>query len=450
MARGYEIACGILKCGVLAAAVTTGTGVAAASLDALGRAGYFIVGPAGEVERVIAGDPARVCAPDVATLPGNLTHYRPPTDEIARSLSVDFCQAAVVDRRTVDAVLADAEAMAFQVEARRLDGAVSQLAAAHSRPAPAVRPPSDGGAFAEAYEALSSGDPETAATLFVRGLERDPGDQSAHYYLGSAYEQMGRPDYAAVQYRRVVRNWPNSPEAGAAQSALARIDNPAPAQAAAAASESDFFTDIARSISSIFETSPGEGAAPAAVAPAAAPAPISTPTSASASGRFEQAEILYGDGARYVGGIQSDRPHGQGEMIYGDGSRYAGGFREGLRHGQGRLVLTDGLVYDGQFVNDRIDGRGRLAWPDGSVYDGDFRRGARTGDGAYRWPSGSIYQGRFDDGVIVGPGVFVSSDGARYEGEFQDGRRTGRGVLTQPNGQRIEGEFQDGQLVRPN
>lgn len=448
MARGYGIACGTLKYGVLAVVLATGTGAAAASLDALGRAGYFIVGPTGEVERVIAGDAARVCAPDVEALPGNLTHYRPPADEIARSLSVDFCQAAVVDRRTVDAVLADADAMAFQVEARRLDGAVSQLAAAHAQPAPALRPPSDGGAFAEAYEALSGGDPEAAATLFVRGLERDPGDQSAHYYLGSAYEQMGRADYAAVQYRRVVRNWPNSPEAAAAQSALARIDDPAPVQVAEASEETDFFTDIARSISSIFETSPGEGGAPSPAAPAAAP--ISAPNSAAASGRFEQAEILYGDGARYVGGIQSDRPHGQGEMIYGDGSRYAGGFRDGLRHGQGRLVLTDGLVYDGQFVNDRIDGRGRLAWPDGSVYDGDFLQGARTGEGAYRWPSGSSYQGRFDDGVIVGPGVFVSSDGARYEGEFQDGRRTGRGVLTQPDGQRIEGEFVDGRLVRQN
>lgn len=421
----------------VAAATVIGVSSSASAIGDLALEGYYIVGPAAGVARVLSGGAARVCAPDVDALPGNLVHYKPPADEIARSLSVDFCEAALVDGAQIDAVLSDAAAMRLPVESKL-------LAATDGR-----TPVSDT-TFAEAYAALSSGDPEAAATLFAQGLERDPDNYAAQYYLGSSYEQIGQTGYAAAQYRRVADGWPGTPEAAAAARGLERLDEGAGrvqlAQNAAASTEEDsnVFDDMVRSITSIFDSSPGDDAPaapqPAPTRPAGAPPP---------SGQFEQAEIAYGDGARYRGEVSSDRPHGVGEMTYADGSRYAGGFRDGLRHGDGALTLTDGLAYQGQFVDDVIDGRGQLAWPDGSVYEGDFRSGSRTGQGSYRWPSGSRYEGRFDDGIIVGPGLFVSSDGARYEGEFQNGRRTGQGVLTTPDGGEIRGQFVDGRLVQP-
>lgn len=421
------------RIGIAAAVAALGaTPAAAATLEELGRDGYYVVGATVDVDRVLNGAALPVCAPDVDALPSNLVHRRPPPAEIARSLSVGFCDAALVDVATLDSVLDDAAAMAVAVEARRLAPAAGPLRQVAQAPFGAAT------TFSEAYEALAAGEAARAADLFAEGLAREPSNYAAHYYLGSAYEQMGRADYAAVQYRRVAETWPGTTEAVAAASALERVEGGGTEAAAEAQDDGDVFGDVLRSIGAIFETSPG---ADAAVAPPTTSAPNDGAAGA------EVVEIVYGDGARYQGTVLGEQPHGQGELIYADGARYAGRFRAGLRHGDGRLTLTDGLVYQGAFVDDVIDGRGRLAWPDGAVYEGDFRRGARTGEGVYQWPSGSRYEGRFDDGTIVGPGVFVSSSGARYEGEFKDGRRTGRGVLIQPDGVRLEGEFVDGRLV---
>jgi len=420
--------------------------VIAAGSAAMAESALYIVGEKARVERMLAGDAAKVCAPTVATLPGNFSLVRPPVDEIARSLSVDYCDVALVGPDAVGAVLAAGAAMSLALEVHDYATA-GPLATADAIPtAPALapqRPPAprsgDAPIFTEAYRALSAGDPTTAATLFVTGLETHPGDQATHYYLGSAYERMGRPDYAAVQYRRVIRNWPDSPEAAAATQALSRAtpDETLVAQAPATASESADEGGFFDSIMKVFDTGETD---PAPDVPAAPVVP--------AIGAGGTAEIAYGDGARYVGEVLDDQPHGQGRMTYAEGALYEGGFRDGLRAGSGRLALTDGLVYEGEFTRDVIDGVGRIRWPDNATYEGDFAMGARTGDGVYVWPSGARYQGRFENGVIVGPGVFVAQSGERYEGEFQNGRRTGQGVLTLPNGERIEGEFVDGEPVR--
>lgn len=64
--------------------------------------------------------------------------------------------------------------------------------------------------FKSAYDALNNGDPSASAEQFARGLDIDPSDGLAHYYLGVAYERLGRADYAAIQYRRVADGWPNT------------------------------------------------------------------------------------------------------------------------------------------------------------------------------------------------------------------------------------------------
>ena len=64
--------------------------------------------------------------------------------------------------------------------------------------------------FKIAFDDLNNGDPSASALQFVRGLQIDPSDGLAHYYLGVAYERLGRTDYAAIQYRRVADGWPNT------------------------------------------------------------------------------------------------------------------------------------------------------------------------------------------------------------------------------------------------
>lgn len=506
--RNKSIRAGRIWAAVIVAALATPAAAQLAGDPAFD--GLYAVGPPEKLARALAGDAARICAPAVASLPTGVTHYRPPVDEIARGLAVDFCEAAIVDADAIDAVLADADAMDLAVEAVSLTDGQPYTAAALSLlppppapmaesalpPARAIAPagtmakpqpaapkampkampqpapqaaPSARAIFRKAYETLAGGDPAAAAVAFAEGLHMQPANHIAHYYLGVAYERMGRPDYAAVQYERIVAFWPQTAEADAAARGLERV-GPGGAAAAKAPRET-------RSIAEVYEagrsksgagrsggesrTSPVEKVmaaakpapkkmmAPAAAAPAMAAKPAMAARPAPAPVAMAPSdpnvvEIAYGDGARYIGAVKQDMPHGDGKMTYADGAVYVGAFRDGLRHGDGQLALQDGLVYEGQFVRDAISGRGKLVWPDGAVYQGDFIKGARTGDGLYVWPSGSRYQGRFDDGVIVGPGVFEAADGERYEGEFEAGRRTGRGVVTYANGERYEGDVVDG------
>ena len=383
--------------GSLAAVLATLGGTTPASavtLAGLGIDNLYVVGAPVAVDRTLAGAQARVCAPTVERLPENLTHYRPPVDEIARGLSIDFCETALVEPTALDAVLAEAETMGVGLEARRIsDGAIYRKG---SRPPPALLAPPPADPLQPAYGALVAGDPAAAAAVLGSGVEAAPAIQVA---------QAAKPT------------------------------------AEATSSDGDFF----KMIREIFEpaaSTPAPGTrTPGASDPGGAESSSQTPERPALD---EPTEILYGDGARYVGEISGDRPNGQGELTYADGSRYIGAFRDGLREGPGRLTLADGLAYEGGFTHDAVDGAGRLTWPDGASYQGDFVLGERTGDGVYVWPSGSRYEGRFDNGVIVGLGVFVASDGDRYEGQFANGRGMGRGVLTSPNGERYEGEVLDG------
>ena len=92
-----------------------------------------VVAPPGALDRIIGGGAARVCAPDVAALPGNLTHFRPPAGELARSLLVDFCEAAVVPAAAADPLISEAASMGLGLESRPFDIAAVMLGANDAR-----------------------------------------------------------------------------------------------------------------------------------------------------------------------------------------------------------------------------------------------------------------------------------------------------------------------------
>lgn len=117
--------------------------------------------------------------------------------------------------------------------------------------------------FKIAYDDLINGDPSASALQFVRGLQIDPGDGLAHYYLGVAYERLGRADYAAIQYRRVADGWPNTEHGLRAASRMNEmVDSFAPRPALTQA-DKDFVRPVRtrrpriRSIEEIFKGSEG-------------------------------------------------------------------------------------------------------------------------------------------------------------------------------------------------
>ena len=307
----------------------------AQSLGSLGLDGFTVIGSSDAIARAMSGGGGRVCAPEIENLPANFMHYRPPVDEIARGLSVDFCEVAIVGSGSADTVMASASALGLALESRGL-GSSNACAAAPSMPAPLSNDPgflpppplsSDGPGFAppppppgefmnsppplqmaapaltpiapeampeqpatytmapvpmdppplaplsigggqdifrSAFETLSRGDAAGAADQFASGLHADPSNHLAHYYLGVAYEQMGRPDYALVQYQRIVEVWPDSAEAPPARQGLLRLGG------SLAPSALNPFKPVnqgirirrdrprrARSIEEVFETSPG-------------------------------------------------------------------------------------------------------------------------------------------------------------------------------------------------
>ncbi len=52
---------------------------------------------------------------------------------------------------------------------------------------------------------LPSGTLEDAERMLLTGIEKEPGNLYAHFQLAKTYEEMKRPDKAAVYYRNVVR-----------------------------------------------------------------------------------------------------------------------------------------------------------------------------------------------------------------------------------------------------
>ncbi len=82
--------------------------------------------------------------------------------------------------------------------------------------------------------ALQTGDPERAASLLSRALERAPGDAEAHDHLGLALRELGRPEESAASLRRALELQPDAP-AALSNLAATLLDLGEAAQAAEAA-----------------------------------------------------------------------------------------------------------------------------------------------------------------------------------------------------------------------
>lgn len=154
-------------------------------------------------------------------------------------------------------------------------------------------------------------------------------------------------------------------------------------------------------------------------------------------------EILYPDGAKYVGPMRGLALHGKGQFI-SKAFRYEGEFKDGVKHGSGTYAWENGDRYEGEFADDRPHGKGKYQFANGDTYEGEVRAGVVAGRGTYVTKAGDRIEGSFANGRANGPGIYRFASGDRYEGEMVDGRLEGKGRFYTKSGDRIEGQFVDG------
>lgn len=140
---------------------------------------------------------------------------------------------------------------------------------------------------------------------------------------------------------------------------------------------------------------------------------------------------------RYAEGVL----HGAGEILFTDGARYVGEFEEGRISGRGEYRSASGDVIAGTFRNGRLHGEGSVATvANGHSYCGNFRAGVYHGVGKLTTPR-SVYSGPFNNGFKSGRGMEEYVDGTRYEGFYALDERHGHGVLTFDHKRTFEGQW---------
>lgn len=138
------------------------------------------------------------------------------------------------------------------------------------------------------------------------------------------------------------------------------------------------------------------------------------------------------------------------EVEYEGGARYIGQMVGGLRHGLGRHEDPE-WVYEGQWRMGRQDGKGEMLWNNGNRYQGQFVDNEFSGCGHMRWfAEGVSYRGQYVADLKHGHGVFTWADGRTYDGEWVRGLRWGRAVVTEGNGCRREALWENDVRVRTN
>ena len=139
-------------------------------------------------------------------------------------------------------------------------------------------------------------------------------------------------------------------------------------------------------------------------------------------------EILFSDGAKYIGEIRDNVLCGQGKIIFPSGNKYEGGISYGLRHGHGIYRDSNGLIYEGDFIHGIKEGYGRLK--KGSItYEGTFHNGMMEGYGRMSWDNGDQYEGEFKNNRINGVGtMFWAGLGEKYTGQWKDNKENGFGI----------------------
>lgn len=70
-----------------------------------------------------------------------------------------------------------------------------------------------------------------------------------------------------------------------------------------------------------------------------------------------------GDGGKYEGQIENEKPNGRGSLIYRNGTRYEGEFKQGRWNGKGAFSFPDGERWVGEF---RKDAPWNIYWYDKS------------------------------------------------------------------------------------
>ena len=63
--------------------------------------------------------------------------------------------------------------------------------------------------------------------------------------------------------------------------------------------------------------------------------------------------IVYPNGGKYVGEIESGEPHGQGTFTYPNGKKYVGEWKDGRPNGQGKDIFPDKSKGIGEFREGR-------------------------------------------------------------------------------------------------
>lgn len=163
-------------------------------------------------------------------------------------------------------------------------------------------------------------------------------------------------------------------------------------------------------------------------------------------------EMLYSNGALYVGAFRDGQPDGFGTLLEKDGRQYEGHFVDGHRDGTGYLRLSEGEFYHGQFSRNEYHGFGVLI--NGDVrYAGEWKQGLRDGAGMER-RADRMYIGDFENDTFSGDGyVTLLEDGQSFadahhhHGAFRNGVPHGAGISVSPDGRILIARWESGNPV---
>ena len=358
--------------------------------------------------------------------------------------------------------------------------------------------------FKIAFDDLNNGDPSASALQFVCGLQIDPSDGLAHYYLGLAYERLGRTDYAAIQYRRVADGWPNTEHGLRAASRMNEmVDGVAPRQIVTQA-DKDFVRPIrkrrprVRTIEEIFMGSEGaetmafikRGEKGKAWDARRAKAVAAQPVRSHALVRVAQSGIVesggrtslrgpsVGFGGASVGSVGTFTDQPAPRLIPPLAPVVAPAALPLLEAGPPELappapVMTDAapppLVAPAMVSVDvgglppllppldsappplaslppagTASGRNAINFQDGARYVGGVQNGQPNGHGEMSYADGSCYAGQCREGLRDGPGQMALTDWLVYDGAFERDSINGQGRLTWLDGAIYTGDFIDG------
>jgi len=269
--------------------------------------------------------------------------------------------------------------------------------AAHAQRTPEA--PDSTQLFAAGFDLFQAGRYPAAAKMFHVGLQIEPRDGLAHFYLAESIAN-GRADgndrvlrTALFHYTQAIRYLRDGEERAQALSRVA-----------------DIFGKVQAEESRVRADEGVERRPPTRLA-----------------------------GDVYDGEWRGTVPHGRGIIRRANGERYEGFVKDGKPHGYGSLVKIASLVTP----NDTQ-----------MRYEGGWKNGVFEGDGVLtiRNPTAPhaqmLKRGLFVEGSIV-RGVIVTGDGQRWEGDFRDDVLHGKGTETLADGTRRTGRWQNGEFVGP-